>query len=949
MPGGIKNLRKIRLGSCDYGFGEEPLCVRCAELIAGEVRQESSRRQLRISSSKACRSSLNALFALHIVSAAVLGLMSPQSAWGQSKPSNTLPNELVPADGNPFYRGADRFVGAGKDVPDGEYAMYPVHFTPLLTRQQVYSGIGRKARALKTGRGARRSASEEVGTRRQFFTRSVFDQSAWLDLEFELVFASPEVGIWLEVQAGDVIGENVRSAVVDSLSSYALHRTGAYSEHPRQGILSLDEQYFGDPPDVDGDGRLDLLVLDIEDDFERTGAYVAGFFDPVDLIEHPNSNRRDVLYIDLYPTLVWNGETRVQEAAATLAHEYQHLIHAGGEVGPRTELPFVNEGLSELAEMLCGFSPRSARAYFEHPARSLFSWDYSDPIPDYARASLWAHYLFEQVGFDQLRSFVQDTTVGLAGIDNLTRRAGSRPFDELFRDWGLTLLSDGYGESPRHRYAHPLRHSLSRRARTTIDGFPDLLALPAPPLSHTFIAAPLTADLVLDSWAVPSGAAATALAVYPNARGGGVPVPVVLPNGSVEAREGPYGSILTMLSRGRTDGSSRDGGSTQWELTMSGEASGREEVLRYDDGIPDPFSGNASYLLQGQGEALALTFAAPEARWIRGVDVKLIFLSELSGSPISQDAARDLVVEIVRVENGHPGALLAPARHVRVRRPFGNLRFESVDLSSLFGDLGAVRDSFAVVLRNDEDDDNFFAVALDAAAANAPVPDGWWRSPATPSWSPLAGRTVGGQSLSGWSPIIRVHAVGPAEPGRSLPAPRFEYDADSLYVILEGPGALDESRSLAHARFRSGLGVTGTLLDTVGGEVRYGFRAPETGEVRLVFRLTDAETDEQRGGTFTWTLPDEHRLAAGAPYPNPTVGPVSMDVTLSHEGEVTVTVFDLLGREVRRLGPTPSGRGSNDVRLDLAGLAGGVYVVRVAAAAPNRGLQTETRKIVLVH
>lgn len=68
----------------------------------------------------------------------------------------------------------------------------------------------------------------------------------------------------------------------------------------------------------------------------------------------------------------------------------------------------------------------------------------------------------------------------------------------------------------------------------------------------------------------------------------------------------------------------------------------------------------------------------------------------------------------------------------------------------------------------------------------------------------------------------------------------------------------------------------------------------------------------------------------GPVYPNPAVGPVRLDVRAAAPERVAADVFDALGRRVLRAFDGPVGPGASEaVSVDTAGLAPGLYVVRV--------------------
>lgn len=72
-----------------------------------------------------------------------------------------------------------------------------------------------------------------------------------------------------------------------------------------------------------------------------------------------------------------------------------------------------------------------------------------------------------------------------------------------------------------------------------------------------------------------------------------------------------------------------------------------------------------------------------------------------------------------------------------------------------------------------------------------------------------------------------------------------------------------------------------------------------------------------------------------APFPNPTSGRLTVPLTLAAPAEVTVNVYDALGRRVAVLADGEMAEGAHVLRLDARHLASGVYVIqaRVDGAA----------------
>lgn len=74
-------------------------------------------------------------------------------------------------------------------------------------------------------------------------------------------------------------------------------------------------------------------------------------------------------------------------------------------------------------------------------------------------------------------------------------------------------------------------------------------------------------------------------------------------------------------------------------------------------------------------------------------------------------------------------------------------------------------------------------------------------------------------------------------------------------------------------------------------------------------------------------VPGEVRLLGN--YPNPFASVTQVRYALPSAGQVTVEVFDVLGRRVARVEPGLQAAGPNSARIDAAGLAAGVYLYRV--------------------
>ena len=174
---------------------------------------------------------------------------------------------------------------------------------------------------------------------------------------------------------------------------------------PERGVFEIAVDAFGKPADEDGDPRIFILILDIPD------KRVVGYFDD-ELYERAQPElRRDTIYLDA-SKLAFSAYL----AHATLAHEFQHLIHWGRDPDEET---WIDEGLSGYAEELVGFpeaDPSMVPSFLADPSRSLTSWALESA--NYGKTYLFASFLAERYGAGLVRQIVAEPRNGIWGIDD---------------------------------------------------------------------------------------------------------------------------------------------------------------------------------------------------------------------------------------------------------------------------------------------------------------------------------------------------------------------------------------------------------------------------------------------------------------------------------------------------------------------------------------------------
>lgn len=193
-------------------------------------------------------------------------------------------------------------------------------------------------------------------------------------------------------------------------------------------IALREHSLFTTPLDIDGNGKVVLLFLDIDDGYEPGGGYIAGYFDPlnqfsdasVQRITGRRSNEIEMLYLDTYPADVGG-----HEFMSTLAHEYQHLLQFSQNYRTNSnEATWVDEGLSEIASDLAGYGPRTSRIKgFRNIANgtngtlgdALTSWD--GGVDDYNHAYVYFRYLLDAFGEEVISRVFKERLPSVEGVE----------------------------------------------------------------------------------------------------------------------------------------------------------------------------------------------------------------------------------------------------------------------------------------------------------------------------------------------------------------------------------------------------------------------------------------------------------------------------------------------------------------------------------------------------
>ena len=532
--------------------------------------------------------------------------------------------------------------------------------------------------------------ADTVGTRRNFFVLNLVTNQ-FDNIVAELRAIGNLTQVWVDTV--ELYNQHVTQVEVNAILNALENQTPPASRNPNLGIVALDHQYFGNPPNKDGDGKTDFLITDIKDGWQPGGSYVAGFFFSWDQTNNQGSNQRDILYIDSYPGIYYNNTRDPQRPLSTLAHEYQHLIHYNYD---KDEATFVNEGLSEVAEYICGYPLRSPSRYFAKTDVPLFDWNNisGDVLADYSRAALFTLYYTEQLGDDVLKLVVQEPGIGTAGLNNVFMSKGTN-FTQILTNWFIANYLNDKTVNPRYGYTYQISGKPNEAnyhtdpnvnvLNQTVYGYAvDYIAFAyGESLKVTFT----TSSSLVNIKAIKLGSSIKQ-------------VVDVTPGVQFEVPE--FGStvqivVFVVINTGSTP------------ATYSYSSQGRQVAFyvetAYDDGIPDRFAGNANFLGFGNNRAgfgWAVKFI-PEVNTNQLVSAKILaaFAQEFSGSNIPADAPKDFYFHIWADNNGLPGNDIITPFIYSTNRPSYDGQFLTIDLTPYASQLKNLGTIYIGFIEND--------------------------------------------------------------------------------------------------------------------------------------------------------------------------------------------------------------------------------------------------------
>ncbi len=277
-----------------------------------------------------------------------------------------------------------------------------------------------------------------------YIRKDIKDSNVDLEsVEFYKLFENDTLVVFAEVSEYD--NGNVTNFTVTKIVNSLLYNTPQMSANPNKGILTNELELFGDIPDVDNNGKLFVLLIDVRDNYnpEISDTYVAGYFDPIDQVKS-KGNYSDIIYIDTNP-----GQTIDDYTLGVVAHELQHLIHYNYD---NNESVWLNEGFSELAPILLGYTAHSFSRFLQNTNRKLTTFDGS--LLDYSKVGLWSFYFYKRFGIEAIKNVLRNSENSIISYKNSLNELGYPITTKtLLHDWFLAnLLNNETIEDGKYSY-----------------------------------------------------------------------------------------------------------------------------------------------------------------------------------------------------------------------------------------------------------------------------------------------------------------------------------------------------------------------------------------------------------------------------------------------------------------------------------------------------------------
>lgn len=346
---------------------------------------------------------------------------APENPLAQDRASTPVPEPTETANPAPALRAPDAIVQ--QPIPPQSFqqleallnADFPVHDFYEASRRLGNEDVGPRTVTAQP---------YQVGDRQSFFVNED-------TVDAVLMAATEHTYFWVED------GLNLDQAAVNQAAQ-------RFEQEYYPPLVNLFGQEW--QPGVDNDPHFSVLHLDNL----SVGGDELGYFNSGD--EFPRtffrtSNQQEILYLNMR-NLTLGSELYF----GTLVHEFQHLVQWYLDANETT---WLDEGLSQLAEIYVGLETAESVDYLLSPDTPLAAWEQStDAVyAHYGATYLFAVYLWEQLGEAAVQELARSPANGMAAVDAVLK--GFRPqssLEQFVADWTVANYVDDESAGPQYHY-----------------------------------------------------------------------------------------------------------------------------------------------------------------------------------------------------------------------------------------------------------------------------------------------------------------------------------------------------------------------------------------------------------------------------------------------------------------------------------------------------------------
>ncbi len=236
---------------------------------------------------------------------------------------------------------------------------------------------------------------------------------------------------------------------------YNKNELKALAEAFETKIYPTNREFFGSEwtPGIDGDPHIYILYA------RKLGRGLAGYFssaDEINPLAHKYSNAHEMFVFNAD-----NVDFGSDFTYGVLAHEFQHMIHWKQD---RNETSWLNEGFSELAAFINGYSPGGFDySFIGNPDIQLTDWpnNHNATGPHYGAGFLFTAYFLDRFGDQATQALVRSPKNGMDSVDEILHSIHAADeltgqiiqADDFFMDWAVTnYLGDDSVADGRYAY-----------------------------------------------------------------------------------------------------------------------------------------------------------------------------------------------------------------------------------------------------------------------------------------------------------------------------------------------------------------------------------------------------------------------------------------------------------------------------------------------------------------